>query len=277
MAGNYSDVPGPRMAYDRDGTISLYGMSQSESVATPGGVNDLTLLNNESFDGVGSRYWTYLIFPQLRDIVGYAIHTSSGDRGIHTSTNTTTGLDGTWTSRGSYSTVGTTPQMRSISTVNWTGVKAIKVYADSGAYTWNAVSHNLIHLYGTISAGQTPDRLRIWHPTLDQEVTGAYFDWGDIQRNGASITKTFRIKNNSAALTANSIVLSSEALTDTTPTNAGQHTFAPDGVTFSSPLNIGNLAPGAISSEITVRRLTPTNAALSLWWTRINAVAGSWT
>ena len=40
--------------------------------------------------------------------------------------------------------------------------------------------------------------------------------------------------------------------------------------------DLGDLAPGGISPVLTVRRNTPTNAALSVWEPRIIAQASSW-
>ncbi len=90
-------------------------------------------------------------------------------------------------------------------------------------------------------------------------------------------TKTFRIKNNSATLTANSIVISADELTPASPALAGVITFDNAGGGFVAAPNIGALAPGILSGVIT-QKILPTSAAqLGIWRQRVKAIAGSWT
>jgi hypothetical protein len=65
-------------------------------------------------------------------------------------------------------------------------------------------------------------------------------------------------------------------MTDTTPTVVGQHMLSTDGTTFTSTITIPDLAPGAISGVLTLRRTTPSDAVLSVWDLRLSAVAASW-
>jgi hypothetical protein len=119
------------------------------------------------------------------------------------------------------------------------------------------------------------DRLEIWHPTLDQRVDGAFFDWGDTPR-GSTQDRVFRVKNRSDIYTANTITVALEALTDTSPSYAGSFLFSTGG-SFTNVVSIGTLYPGAVSGTITVRRATPANAVLSTWMARVSATATSWT
>jgi hypothetical protein len=122
----------------------------------------------------------------------------------------------------------------------------------------------------------TPDdNLVLYDSASDERVGAAYFDFGDV-RQTSSADKQFRVHNNSVAQTASTITISCETLTDTTPSVPPQFTFSTDGTTFSATVTIASLAPGATSSALTVRRVTPSNATLSLWWARIVASAGSW-
>ena len=299
MAGNYPDVPAPRMAYDRDGTVGFSVNLLSATVSQLSAAN-LAVLNNESSNtvfiydsgGATADYAWGLIFPELRDIVGVRnFHSGFGGNGggsLQYTLNSTNGLDGTWTSIGAtgYSDTNVgyskTVMRTGISTISMLGVKGFRIRRNVGgafgANTWNAIT---LHLYGSISSGQNPDRLRVWHPTLDEPLDdstsadGAFFDWGDTIR-GTTQDRTFRIKNNSTTLTANSVVLSPQVLTDTAPTVASQMTLS-DGGAFTGVLDIGNLAPDTISSVITLRRTVASNAALSLWTGRINVNPGSWT
>ncbi len=115
----------------------------------------------------------------------------------------------------------------------------------------------------------------MWNPSTDERVGPAHFDWGDAPRS-SSADKTFRIKNLSGTLTANDVSVSLNALTDTTPSVPGQHLISYDGGPFQAQVDIGDLGPGAISDVLTLRRVTPDNAVLSLWSFRIFAAADSW-
>lgn len=281
MAGFYPDVPGPRMAYDMDGSVGfhtdLVGVSQWS-------LSQLQNANDEDADSTAfgtSR--NGLVFPQLRDVVGVLFYQGSASNTWYaeSSINTTNGLDGNWVSHGSFSNSVTYatrgPNARTeIEAVSWLGVKGVRFRAASvGGDTRLG-----LHLYGTIAAGQTEDRLRMWHPTLDEPLDnntaadGAYLDWGDAAR-GTMQDRYFRIKNNSSTLTANSIAITTNVLTNTSPTLESQITYS-DGGAFAGSLNIGSLAPSAISGAITVRRTTAVNATLALWWLRTIAEAGSW-
>lgn len=295
MTGIYADVPGHRMAYDRDGSLGFIANLSASTVSVMSAAN-LNTLNDEDSDSVAiydvgnatADYAYGLIFPELRDVVGWrSFHTGFGGGGggsLQYSTNTSNGLDGSWLSAGGASGYGETNPVTAfsktlmrtgIAALAVTGAKAIRVRRNAGsafgANSWNTLA---FHLYGSPASGEAPNRLRLWHPTLDQEVGPAHFDWGDVQRNSNG-TIDFRVKNPSATLTANDVTLTTEALTNTSPSIPPQFTYSPDATTYTSSLNIGDLAPGAISSVLTVKRTTPSNAALSLWWARVIASAAS--
>lgn len=122
--------------------------------------------------------------------------------------------------------------------------------------------------------------MRMWRPTLDEllddnnSADGAFFDWGDVQRNTTS-DKSFRVKNESATLTANGVVVSQQTLTDTTPAVNSMFTFS-DGGAFATSIEIGSLAPGALNPVITKRFTRPNDAVLSLWASRTVANPTSW-
>ncbi len=282
MAGNYPNVPGLRMAYDRDGSTVVY-------INTTSGITTLTsaqviTLNNENADAYTANAGSMaIIFPELRDLAGYFMQNNdNSNRGadggwtsIQVSADTTNGVDGTWTTIASSVLTGQnnpySPNYRTnITATTQTGIKAIK------GNMYNGGTVTTIHLYGSPSAGQNPNRLALWDPTLDQALTGAYFDWGDVPQ-GSSATITFRVKNLSTTLTANSVQLSLNALSDTSPTLVSQHSLSSDGVTFASTASAGTLAPGTISGVMTLKRTLSSTATLSLWVLRVLAVAGSWT
>lgn len=283
---NYPAPPDHRLAYDIDGSIGfiirggvttqmttteLGYWNDEDADAFPGGINQS---DNPTYFGI--------IFPEHRNITAYYVNLTTPDGFIsignwETSVDTTNGTDGTWVSRtGPIMATGTVaPDYRqSINTVSWTGIKAIRFVATSGSGS-RSVNLRTFHLYGTIAAGETPNRLRLWHPTLDQEVSASHFDFGDVMRSTSSDIQ-FRVKNNSATLNANTITVSTSVPTDSAaPTVASSLTLS-NGGAFAATTSAGTLAPGAISGVITLRRTTLATAALSVWAFRVKAAAASW-
>lgn len=275
MAGNYPDVPSWRMAYDRDGTQMF---SQNGAIVTQRTSAEMVILNTDNAfqSGVSgpASWWpdnTVFIFPELRDVDAAYVYTAwtSSAMQMWTSVDTTNGVDGTWVSQGTIANGRDNPvaHRTAITSKTILAVRAVKIQGQN----W----YHRMHLYGEPAPGENPDRLELWHPTLNQRVGPAYFDWGDVPR-GSTADRTFRVKNLSSTLTASSIRVAMESNADTTPSVPGQHTLSADGTTFLAQVNIGNLAAGAISSTITLRRVTPTNAVLSLWQFRLFAEANSW-
>lgn len=270
MAGTYPDVPNNRIAYDLDGTIGLYIYGGSSQLSS----GTVAALNAEnSGAGINSPFnavrYVCLLFPQAMDLTGLFVSYSYTWDGSQWSTDTTNGVDGTWTGF-SFSPGGA--YRTSIQSVNLPAAKGIRFGQHSWSY--DGILNN-IHTYGRPSAGQTLDALQTWHPTLDQRVGGAFFDWGDTPR-GSTADRTFRIKNLSDTYTANDVVVSVTSLSDTTPSYAGSFLFSTGG-SFTSTVTIPIIYPNGISDPVTVRRVTPSNAVLSLWATRMKAEATSWT
>lgn len=295
MAGSYPDVPGRRMAYDRDGTsvVDLYingGTTSAVSAANIGAINDEDSSSYVAFDNAilgGHTVGLGFLFPEQRDLVAYHADTNSFISGstpgaplqLQWSNNTTNGIDGTWTNiltnwaDDASSVVSMRDNVRTASASGATAVRFLFRMASGSGRTFEP---RTFHLYGSPSSGAAPDRLLFYDPVSAAEVGGAYFDWGDIAR-GSSVSRDFRIHNPSSTLTANSVVVSIEALTDTSPSNTGQHEFSTNGgSTWATTASVGNLAPGSTSSTITVRRVTNTSAVLGLWWARLVASASSW-
>lgn len=282
MPGNYPAVPSWRMAYDRDGTIAVnIGTQNIITQLTPAQV---VAINDETVSqyGLGGyQRGMCLIFPELRDVDGYFVNAgvdyNAGVTPVEVSTNTTNGVDGTWTQIGSYTdAVDISPQINpgyrsGIRSATALAVRAIRFRSPTNQYLYTAA----FHVYGEIAPGENTSRLVLWHPTLDQRLTPAYFDWGDTPRSSSG-DKTFRVKNVSPSQTGNSIRVAMDVLSDTTPSVPGQHSLSSDGTTFVAQVNIGALAPGALSGVVTLRRVTPSNAVLGLWTHRVYAEAGSW-
>lgn len=276
MAGAFPDAPGLRMAYDRDATVVVTHDGSAAPVELT--ESQMQKLNDEAITGdmelpVGSNYLAF-VFPQLRDLV--AIGARFGDAGTHdiqTSIDTSNGLDGAWVNIAVavdnlfFNPVGAASRSTWSSRVA-PGVKAVRflvsgLVADRVAYG--------VHLYGSITSGQTPDRL-ILTDSLDNPIGGAFFDWGDVPR-GSSADKQFKVKNISTTKTATNTVVSLDALTDTVPSVAAQHYLSLDGVLFEAEITIPSLAPGE-SVLVTLRRVTPSTATLAVWNARLIAAPG---
>lgn len=286
----YPTPAGQRMQYDRDGSAVFY-------FQTGGGVTTVTQmtaaqsrkLNGELIadmligTGAGPYFQSFsptylgIIFPNLRDIAGYFFsyighpgNISSGN--FQTSTNSTTGADGTWTTAEAMASVTPIAQdsyRSSIHAVSVAGVKAIRWQCNFP----NDLSQCQVHVYGTHSAGSNPDSLRIWQPVTNAELT-TVLDWGDIPR-GTTTTMTFRVKNLSATKKAWGITVSEEILTDAAPSLASQFQFSTDNVNFFSSISIGDLAPGAISPVLYVRDSVASGAQLAVWALRMVATPTS--
>jgi hypothetical protein len=282
MAGNYPDAPSWRMAYDRDGT-QVFKIDSSLAVTQLTSAQ-IVALNNENDDtysvfGTNSSGRLVWIFPELRDLDGFFSITGEAPNSmtVSVSSDTTNGIDGTWTTISTAAPwVGTTkPAYRSyISSTTALAIRAVKMYGSSSAFTsW---APRAVHLYGEPVPGANPNRLELWHPTADEKLTPAYFDWGDVPRS-SSADLAFRVKNLSSTMTAGSTRVAMEVLTDASPSVPAQHTLSYAGGSFLAQVNIGDLAPGAISGPLTLRRVTPSNAALSVWTFRVFAESTNWT
>jgi hypothetical protein len=291
MAGNYPDVPGHRFAIDNDGTQGFRGVVSGTTWSFPTQMTttELGYLVDDSSTVVassagGGRAWL-IYFSEPRNVSGLYMAFGSfgpfggGDlQGVWWSSNTTNGTDGTWTAMtttgiGGGTTYSLVDSRNNIIAQSVSGCRAIRLQVNDATNRQSSLA--AMHIYGSIPLTSNPDRLVLWDSTLDQPLTGSSLDMGDVQRS-ASATKTFRVKNLSATLTAQSISLSFNALTDGTPSVAASLQASSDGSTFSSTLNIGDLAPGAISSVLTIKLVLPSNAPIGLWSPRISAVAGSW-
>lgn len=282
----YPAAPGKRMAYDRDGSAGGWWATGSSIVSMSGA--DLQNLNNEASDNLNSPVSSsgpgtiaaFIIFPELRDIVGWFIR-GSGQFGLtpanfQWSANTTTGLDGTWTditaNWGPLSSSVNPDYRTSINTVSLTGVKGVRMLGTAASGS-TILEPFALHLYGGPSSGQNPDSLRIWQPVKNAEVTGV-LDEGDIAR-GTSNTLTFRVHNQSGTKTAHSVTISAEALTDASTSLLGQYLFSTDNITYASSLSLGDLGPGATTAVLYVRDNVDPAAALGPWAARIVASASS--
>jgi hypothetical protein len=281
MAGTYPDIPSPRIAYDRDGTL-VY--TQSSDINAPTLQNQATMnaMNDEANSGtfslVGPAGSFSFVFPQNYTITHIYLSASRSPwLNVQKSSDTTNLVDGTWTQiaasiAADSSTTGYRNSIVAIATPP-TDVKALRIHSTNSSGF--SATLNTCQLYGYPTA--TSDRLEFWHPTLDQSLnlTPAYLDWGDIARSSSN-SRDVRIKNISSGLTANTITAGVEALQDGSPAVVGMYTFSYAGGAFGATASIPSLAPGAISGLLTVKLDLTATAPVSIWSQRLYANATTW-
>lgn len=285
MAGNYPDAPSWRMAYDRDGSIG--GKISPSNEITQFSSAVMQQLNDET-DGVAVEIadrsetaYLFVLFPEIRDVDAVFTRNGTND-GAHlvewqVSEDTTNGLDGTWVTllSATPSIKGSViPGYRSPLSATALGVRAVRIKATPGGSTtrWEP---SAVHLYGERSPGQALNALELWHPSSDEKLPPAWLDWGNTPR-GSSEDRTFRVKNVSTVSTAQAVRVAFDVLTDGAPSVPGQHLLSYGGGSFLAQVNVGDLAPGAISGPVTLRRVSASDAQLGLFAFRVFAEPDAW-
>jgi hypothetical protein len=293
MAGLYPDVKNFKLATDKDG-CKMFSLNHSGAVTACSStlINNMTMASNQypqsaaqvtpDAGGGGRSGKVAWVFPEKRDISHVMIVTNkiqdvtrTAPGLLQTSLDTTNGLDGTWTTVATYTPpVVAVPDYRTTLRASAAlGVKGVRIMDDGvGSF---GMSLTTFHVYGVTTAGGNPHRLAFWHPTLDQELAATAFDWGDVPRSSTS-TRTFRVKNLSPTLTANTTRVAMSVLQDASPSLVTQHALSDDNATWLSQLALGNVAPGAISGVKYLKRTTLSNAQGGLYNMRIFAEATTW-
>lgn len=288
MAGSYPDVPGHRLQYQVDGSIvynhtNVGAISPPPPTWTPFTQQQLNDLNDEDASPDVYSVTNNYIFPRFTavfsrpiDISGIYLAASgagSGAWSAYWSNDTIGGEDGTWTGFTLQYPVASGYNAgawrANIQSVNFVAARGLRFVGPYGGSNTTATFGNL-HIYGEYAS----DGLELWHPTLDQKISGAHLDWGDVVR-GLIYQKQFRVKNLSS-LTANTITISSSAQSNPSPTLTSQIDFAVGAGPWTAAPTIASLAPGATSELVTCRLSVSTNAQLAAWAGVLNAIAGSW-
>lgn len=292
---SYPDMPSRRHAYHDDGSVFhgfrhgshfpaatlgyfppvVFTAFTAQQAADANDENPASLISGTGGGGAGA-VMAQVLFPERREIDGYYWNGfATYADWIAYSTDTQSGRDGTWLALGSqvfYEGADTFEDYRSrINTTALSNVRGITGYVDAGgAGSFCAIKS--LHLYGTISAGETPDRLLWIDDVTDLEFT-LPLDYGDIPRGSAEDYAVY-LTNNSASLTANSVQLTVE---DTFLDMATWFTMS-EGGAFQSTLPLAAaIGPAANSPVITVRRNTPDAASTGLYFAWLLANVGSWT
>lgn len=282
----YPTAPGHRIAWDDDGTVAGHRNNTTGGTLTEWTAGAMAELNDEDSvaqtipgsPGTSDQISMWFVFPELRELDGIFLRGQAANQFglVESSADTTNGLDGTWaTLIAAYddSAAGTTYDLyRSPVTVSVSSKRGVRaLFVNPGADSLESM-----HLYGEISAGETPDRL-----IFIDELTGLQFvlpkDYGDIPR-GSARDFEWRLKNNSTVAgnnkTINTIGISVEALY---LNSAAWYTFSIGGDSFASTKSITSLAPEASSALIVCRQIIPVAEVLDKHVARIQATVGSLT
>lgn len=276
--------PGPRIPYHLDGSVLFYCDFNSfdNPVLQPQG--ELERWNNEEVTNVGFDKRAVLVFPYPVDLVGLGWFRGPGtltvgaNPGVWVSSDTVTGFDGVWDKKatsGQAAVVGAAMMRGSILGVSVDGVRGVYWQTLANKST-SYFQPQKVHLYGQPADYDDLPGLVFWHPTLNQPLDGAAFDFGDATR-GTGYTKTFRIKNNNQLQDAVDVGVSLDALTDPSPSLAGQFGFnTASSQVIANPKNIGTIEAGSISPVVTMNYDVNVAAALGLSWGNVHAVADDW-
>jgi hypothetical protein len=276
----YPNLPAHRLPYDVDGSTVMYRQMDG-SIQNDFNLTERQIFNDESGSSLSPIQFNtagmfVITFPEPRDVKGWFVADAYGlcTEGAW-SADSNDGVGGTWNTFTVTPQTNVQPQYRSsIVSVNYAGCKAIRWKFNAYVSSSYPFPIKTVHVYGDYITAS--DRLQMWHPTLDQAIDGNYFNWQDVHRNYVG-TKTFRLKNISSTLTANSITVSAETLTAGTPSHATFHTFSSDDITYGTTASAGTLSPGAISSVLYNKFSIPANAPTGPWAGRIKAIATTWT
>lgn len=335
----YPIPPGPRIAYDSNGSIGLvrgtdalvYQLVQAGLAVMNGERSEIGRMpgSGDSGNPKLSPVYPYdprdqylaILFPVSMRLYGFFcnVHLSTAGTAsagvacdIYTSPNTTNGDDGTWTflyqtpaypGSGAYGSAVSGVDLVSGNTFTNYYMSSLvvndayrKTEADQGISSVSGVNTRhlrgmkivprsnvpyssfwKLHLYGEPDTDASENLLVFWDPEDDASIGPQVLDWGDVPQ-GSTADRSFRIKNNSSAQTANSIVISAGmGYTTTSPVPSDSMLFSFDGNTWTPTVSLAALSPGAVSGQIGIRRTTPLNAVPSNWAPRVIATVGSWT
>jgi hypothetical protein len=120
------------------------------------------------------------------------------------------------------------------------------------------------------------DVLAFWHPTDDTPIDETYLPWGPVAP-ASSADKGLRIKNMSNGYTATDVIIAVADPIDPDLLSArSSHLLSPDSLTFTETIDVGDLAPQAVSGLFLLRRVTDPHAPDGDAGFTITATATAW-
>jgi hypothetical protein len=282
------------MAYDSDGSVVVYrdgsvetfianSPSPSATADSPRPWVNLSLLadrqklNDEStatffVKSANYSYWVFaVLFPQKRELDGMwwnaLFHADLGY--TYASADTVDAHGGTWTNINVPLRTSTVQSdyREYITSIALNTQRAVRVYTRSGTAGERSEVYGM-HLYGTISAGETPNRILFLDTNDGDAQFSKVLDFGDLSRSQTGV-RTIKLKNNSSSYSINGVTLTAEDLS----LNAGDwYTFSKSGSsgTYSSTLSVGNVAPGG-TQLVYMKYVVPAAETLGVQAARLKA------
>jgi hypothetical protein len=289
MAGSWPDAPAARVAY-QTGSAGLWWQGAGALQPVPqgqlGGLNSYAAdpTGRVVFDDLSPSVW--VLFDVPHDLRGWFLAgRSSGGQPtvtVATSTDTTSGTDGVWVTKqtgvavnadGSASMQDVFREPTSVSSDQVRGVRF------DLTYTGSAPLLSALHVYADVRGEVESQRLQVWAPDADEPAAPALLDWGNARR-GSSASRSFRVKNCSASLTARSVIVSTGMVDvdepGTGPPVPTQFLLTVTGQLWRPSMLLGDLAPDSISPNVGIRRVTPSDAALGTFDPFVRAIPAGW-
>lgn len=299
MAGSYPDNPSRRIVYDEQTLLmnAKDNFGQGVAVGVPPKDDipfilttqaEIDAMSDEDVttflleQGTNFFHWVVIIFTEEKDIDGgYTLTFFDDDpeAWVAFSTDTTNGRDGTWAD----SNIDTTRRID----LPFVGepLDAYRDFIDATVAAMSGVKSMMFgmgaddnaqirawHLYGTPSAGATPDRFLILDPDdSDNEFTKP-LDFGDKER-GNTYQDTFKVKNNSGSLDAANVQMTGQDLY----LDAGSWMeYSDDDISYSATLDIGTLNAGA-EQLIFIEMAIPVDEPPGPYSARTRITSSGWT
>lgn len=245
-------------------------------VDSASGISEISLAAMASIDnetnaglGVGPGRRVALFLPDYFDLSAVFIAADSNYLSqLEVSGDSTNGHDGTWTllSNDTYSRDVTNTYRNGIDSYTATMVRWLKLRSNSSRNR----TLRALHVFGGWSTGVNQDRLIGMDPVDDlRPLQGPDLDFGDIIQ-GTTHERDFRVKNNSSTLTAQGVELGLHRQ------NSVMEYSTDDGVTWLTSVSLGDIAPGAITPIIKIRRVVGATADPGLGVGVLTGEATAW-
>jgi hypothetical protein len=270
----YPVADGPRRAYDIDGTLVRTVTGTTPSTPTSADIGELNGSSATGGIAVAGVDWLTLVFPSIITIDGiFLAHGAASDTSVacETSSDTTTGGDGVWAAqppvtarRGDTVVSGGTWRSQLVTGLSLT-CKGIRF--GPGTTAWRT-----LHLYGG-GTGQDPEGLVIRSGDYAALPAGVV-DWGSTPQ-GSSADRVIVVANTSTR-TAQGVLLTVEASEDTDEFAVTHYLSTDGGRNFAATAALGNIPGGSRSTEVTVRRVTPSTATTGARAARLRATTTTW-
>jgi hypothetical protein len=112
------------------------------------------------------------------------------------------------------------------------------------------------------------NRLIVWNEETQLEVDSSFFNWGNVLPD-SSDDKTFSIMNESEDYVAEGVTIRPSAIGDSGI--SAQILFTLDGLVYVDILSMGDIPPAGLSSLVTMRRVTRSDAVSGQFGVRVQA------